>query len=81
MPSQHADPVWTVRIPRATLADAKAVLRARGVGIKAFATACCRALVADPGAFLATLAPHWPNQPDVVVAEPAPQQPRETWWL
>ncbi len=61
MNSQHADPTGlTVRPPIEDLTAARAVLGREEIQMKAFITACLRALHADPAAMLAFLKPHWP---------------------
>jgi hypothetical protein len=58
--SQHADPALTVRPPAEVKAQAEEILKAQGVQMRAFVVACLKALAADPEAFLAGLAGHWP---------------------
>lgn len=58
--SNHADPPLTVRPPAEVLAATKDILDTHGHEIRGFVVACMNALGAEPDAFLAQLAEHWP---------------------
>lgn len=59
--NRHLDPALTVRPPAQVKADAQAVLRERGLEMRAFVTACLVAVAADPDRMLQQLAAHWPD--------------------
>lgn len=62
VPSQHQHPVHAFRPAPGEWDPAEEILAARGVKPGTFLRACLRWLASDPGAALAALAGHWPDE-------------------